>query len=216
MLRWSTPRIERVALLKTSDKALLWLLFIGVALIIVSLGLKTRAHHEAKSVSVSSPKVEAPRASPPRVEIGRAGNPRLYPPAETPGAVDGRITPENIHQTICVSGYTRTLRPGRNITDAIKRKRMEELSLPGESSDYELDHLIPMELGGCGDCPANLWMEPFSDALQKDRVENYLHQQVCQDRIGLSEAQRLIVEDWYGIYLKIRESPSDRTARRAE
>ena len=29
----------------------------------------------------------------------------------TPGAIDPRVTQDNIHETICVRGYTRTVRP---------------------------------------------------------------------------------------------------------
>jgi hypothetical protein len=72
-------------------------------------------------------------------------------------------------------------------------------------SDYELDHIVPLELGGCADCLTNLWMEPLTSpgAHEKDRVENYLHREVCNDRIPLEQAQKMISQDWYSVYLEI-------------
>src|SRR5260370_28866183 len=62
----------------------------------------------------------------------------------------------------------------------------------GGLRDYELDHFVPLELGGCPDCRSNLWAEPYDASLgakQKDRVENYLHRQACSGEISLKEAQ---------------------------
>lgn len=80
---------------------------------------------------------------------------------------------------------------------------MREYDLGGEKSDYELDHVIPLELGGCPDCPENLWMEPYASpgAHEKDRVENFLHREVCSDHLSLTSAQQMIVRDWYQVYL---------------
>ena len=182
----------------------MWLLIVVVALIVLYLGLRIRTRREGKPVTSASPEKVEPLHSPvPKAEIGRAGSPILYPPTQTPGAIDVRITQETIYQTICVSGFTRTVRPAWHITEAIKRQRMVELGLPGKLSDYELDHLIPLELGGCGDCQTNLWMERFRDALQKDQVERYLNREVCRGRLSLAEAQKLVAQDWYAIYLKI-------------
>ena len=72
--------------------------------------------------------------------------------------------------------------------------------------DYELDHLIPLELGCCSDCEANLWPQPrnvFPGALEKDEVENYLHREVCSGGLALAEAQREIATDWYAVYERI-------------
>jgi hypothetical protein len=76
----------------------------------------------------------------------------------------------------------------------------------GDLRDYELDHFIPLELGGCPDCRSNLWAEPYDASLgakQKDRVENYLHRQVCSGEITLKEAQDAITNDWVRVYEQI-------------
>jgi len=61
-------------------------------------------------------------------------------------------------------------------------------------SDYELDHLIPLELGGASTV-ANLWPEPWADprgAHRKDDLENALNRQVCSGSMTQSDAQHAI------------------------
>jgi hypothetical protein len=48
----------------------------------------------------------------------------------------------------------------------------------GQHRNYELDHLVPLELGG-SNAPSNLWPEPLAEAKRKDQIENQLHQRVC-------------------------------------
>ena len=86
--------------------------------------------------------------------------------------------------------------------DHIKIEQLRTKSR-GMPSDYELDHLIPLELGGCPDCKANLWMEPLGAALRKDTVERHLHREVCAGRMELTEAQQMIAQDWYSVYRDI-------------
>lgn len=76
----------------------------------------------------------------------------------------------------------------------------------GSIHGYELDHLIPLELGGCPKCEANLWPEPrnvFPGASERDEVESYLHDQVCSGAMPLAEAQQEIASDWYSVYRRI-------------
>jgi hypothetical protein len=55
--------------------------------------------------------------------------------------------------------------------------------------NYEVDHLIPRELGGADDV-RNLWVQPWPDAHKKDVVENRLHREVCAGTTMLEDAQR--------------------------
>jgi len=89
----------------------------------------------------------------------------LPDPACTPGAIDPRVTQDTIGTTICVSGYTRTVRPSTAITGRIKRDQYAAYGLLGLSlSATELDHLVPLELGGAPADVANLWPEPYEQA----------------------------------------------------
>ena len=71
----------------------------------------------------------------------------------------------------------------------------------------ELDHLIPLELGGSNSAK-NLWPQPYYgewNAYRKDRLETRLHWMVCNGIIAPVEAQRVIARDWisaYKMYLK--------------
>jgi hypothetical protein len=69
-------------------------------------------------------------------------------------------------------------------------------------SDFELDHLISLELGGAPSDPRNLFPEPYAPepgARQKDTVENRLNDEVCSGEISLATAQRRIL-DWVKYY----------------
>jgi hypothetical protein len=78
--------------------------------------------------------------------------------------------------------------------------------------DYEEDHLIPLEIGGHPTDPRNLWPEPYRTSLPdggartKDKVENYLHDEICGGRIPLREAQQEIAHDWYDVYVNAMRS----------
>jgi hypothetical protein len=69
--------------------------------------------------------------------------------------------------------------------------------------DFEEDHLIALELGGDPRDPRNLWPERLvggSGALQKDRVENWAHDEVCAGRMLVADAQRRMAENWVELY----------------
>jgi hypothetical protein len=154
---------------------------------------------------------------PPTKTSGCAGQGGLPDTACTPGAIDPRVTQANIASTICTRGYTATVRPSTSVTDRIKREQMAAYSLQGQRlADYELDHLISLELGGAPAEVANLWPESWtgdSNAHQKDAVENYLHEQVCNGSMSLADAQRMIATDWRSVYanrgLQPAASPTD-------
>jgi hypothetical protein len=64
-----------------------------------------------------------------------------------------------------------------------------------------------LELGGSNDLK-NLWPEPAEPRPgfhEKDRVENYLHRQVCSGRMSLADAQKQIQTDWLAVYEKIKK-----------
>ena len=141
----------------------------------------------------------------------KAGPDDLYPnPQLTPGATNPHVTQSNIHQTICVSGWTATVRPPAAYTNRLKTEGIMQYRYNDPSlKDYEEDHFIPLELGGNPRDPNNLWPEPYDTmvdgktmgARQKDKVEDLLKRQVCDGRIALKEAQDQITSDWYKIYL---------------
>jgi hypothetical protein len=137
---------------------------------------------------------------------GLAQAPTRPDTSRTPGAMNPSVTQTNIYETICVRGWTRTVRPPEDYTYRLKREQLREWGYADQATrDYEEDHLIPLELGGSPTSPQNLWPEPWDgpwNARVKDRLENYLHKQVCAGRMPIEEAQREIATDWIAAYTK--------------
>jgi hypothetical protein len=144
------------------------------------------------------------------------GCPRVAPPGSchiqrrlqdrrcTPGALNPAVRQATIFSTICrPGGYTDSVRPPVSYTEPLKYREMAAYRFAGRSAgDFELDHLIPLELGGAPADPRNLWPEPHASgrgAYEKDVVENELHDQVCSGRISLARAQRQSL-DWIAHY----------------
>ena len=114
--------------------------------------------------------------------------------APVPGEVDTHVTQSTIRTTMCEPGYTAKVRPPRKVTDAIKRRLVN--GLPGSSQDYELDHLIPLGLGGHPTSANNLWLQAWQEAASKDRDELRLHREVCTGRMTLEQAQHDMLATW--------------------
>ncbi len=112
----------------------------------------------------------------------------------TPGAIDPAVTQANIGSTICRAGYTDAVRPPEAQTEAFKWN-VAEPAYGQHDVSGELDHLIPLELGGDNDAK-NLWVEAGPIPNDKDSVENALNQAVCDGQITLRAAQREIASNW--------------------
>lgn len=130
----------------------------------------------------------------------------LPDPDTTPGAINPEVNQETVRSTICVRGWTRTVRPPQAYTSALKRQQLAALGYVDQRmSDYELDHLVPLELGGAPYDPRNLWPEPRTiadgwTADVKDELENNLNRRVCSGQIRLAEAQQAIATNWIVAY----------------
>lgn len=123
----------------------------------------------------------------------------LPDPACTPGAADPRVTQANIAETICKAGYSTSVRPPSSVTEPIKVERMKAYGFTGSLAGYELDHLIPLEVGGAPADVRKLWPEAYTsgfDASRKDQIENKLHELVCSRALPLADAQHMIATDW--------------------
>ena len=107
----------------------------------------------------------------------------------SPGVLNPDVTQSNINSTICVLGWTKTIRPPTSYTNALKAKQMREYGVGGAPSDYQEDHLISLELGGHPTDPRNLWPEPYPRASEVDSIENELNAQVCSGDLSLESAQ---------------------------
>jgi hypothetical protein len=110
-------------------------------------------------------------------------------PVRTPGVRNPAVTQTNIHQTICVANWTKTIRPKTSYTGPLEIKQMREYGLKGSPDDFEEDHLISLSLGGHPTSPKNLWPEPIARARKVDVIERRLHTAVCAGKMKLRAAQ---------------------------
>ena len=126
----------------------------------------------------------------------------LPDPSRTPGAINPDVTQDTIATTICFPGWTATVRPPKEYTNALKRRQIAAFGYADRRvGHYEEDHLIPLSLGGAPYDTRNLWPEPrvaddgwTSD--MKDELEAVLPRLVCEGKLSLDEARRAIATDW--------------------
>src|SRR5204863_5548419 len=111
----------------------------------------------------------------------------------TPGVTNAAVTQSTIKTTICVSGWTKTIRPSTSYTNTLKLKQMTQYGETGSPSLYEEDHFIPLELGGAQKNPKNLWPEPHSESKRSDPLETALKRKVCAGTLTLAAARKQIV-----------------------
>jgi len=92
-----------------------------------------------------------------------------------------------------VRGYTQGV---RNVPESLKAVVYAEYGITGhDSGQYEIDHLVALELGGSNSI-ANLWPEAAPGFHQKDAVETELHDAVCSGTMRQRTAQVRIARDW--------------------
>lgn len=126
-----------------------------------------------------------------------SGNPSpVVPQAQlTPGATFPVTAAD-----VCVRGYSKTV---RNVPMALKDQVYEEYGIHHRNAgEYEIDHLISLELGGSNSIK-NLWPESYItpiNAHTKDALENRLHKLVCSGQLTLPQAQEAISKDWISTY----------------
>lgn len=128
----------------------------------------------------------------------------LPDPSCTPGAVFSDATLDEI----CTPGYTQRV---RSVSVKLKKQiyAAYDIPYPPPTGTYELDHLIPLALGGSNDA-ANLFPEaanPTPGFKEKDVVEVYLYEKVCAGYLPLVAAQEQIARNWLAVYQAL--DPSD-------
>ena len=127
-------------------------------------------------------------------------------PSLTPGALNPAVSQADIDETICVRGYSRSIRPPENYTERLKREQIREYGYKDHKLwHYEEDHLVALSAGGSPTSPENLWPQPHDvvggwGSFAKDRLETRLHWLVCHRGIPLATAQRALASDWIAAY----------------
>ena len=82
----------------------------------------------------------------------------------------------------------------------MKAEVLAAYNIPDAASPYyEIDHLIPLAIGGAN-VFANLWPQPWAEAVQKDALEVELQRRVCHGLLAQAEVQREVADDWAAAY----------------
>ncbi len=133
--------------------------------------------------------------------------PLFADPAHSPPLPDPQMTPGDVLTTdrnvICVPGYTKTV---RDVPQSVKNQVYQQYGVVShDPHEYEVDHLISLELGGSNSI-RNLWPESYVtqplNAHVKDKLENKLHDLICSGQIPVEQAQKEIAADWIKAYEK--------------
>jgi len=107
------------------------------------------------------------------------------------GALNPDVTQSNIATTICVRGWTATVRPPETYTTTLKVRQLAALAYADQNpADYEEDHIIPLELGGAPHDDANLRPEAWPAAHTKDKEEDRLRAAVCSGALTLDAGRQ--------------------------
>ena len=121
-------------------------------------------------------------------------------------ALNPDVDEDTIDKTICKSGYAKSMRPATSYTNGVKKKLLREAGIDeARIGDYELDHIVPLALGGHPRKPSNLMLQPWGGvhgAKEKDVLENRLHSLVCHEKLDLTDAQVCIAQDWEACALR--------------
>ncbi len=121
----------------------------------------------------------------------------LWPVLSSAQVTNPEVTQENIWQTICTSGWTKAIRPATGYTNALKAELLADFG--GRAEDYELDHVIPLAVGGHPTDPRNLVLQPWDGpdgAHAKDVVEVRVKRLVCTGHITLVQGQQCFINGW--------------------
>ena len=177
---------------------------LGISFLVLSAGLCV---HAAPPQASDSPRAaRTPRAG----HHGNAGE--FLPPEATKssGCTPDGTNPDPVCTPGAVMGISvdvvcnSSTKGRRAVTTAMKNQVFADYSVSSHPSGaFEVDHFIPLELGGSNDI-ANLWPEPASPTPgfhEKDKVETALHNEVCKAHtMTLEEAQRVIATNWVKYY----------------
>lgn len=160
---------------------------------------------ETLEPETSQPSAQAAASTPSARAWGRrtrSSGCQVNGPLPDSACTPGDILPKATTEKICQPGYASSV---RDVTESEKQRVYEAYGIASHTpGQYEVDHLVSLELGGSNDI-SNLWPEPASPKPgfhEKDKVENYLHDEVCAGKISLANAQLQIATNWLAVYEK--------------
>jgi hypothetical protein len=97
-------------------------------------------------------------------------------PLSVAGFLIGAVPTQGAERLLCIEGHPAP-RP-HGVTYGGLRAR----------HGYERDHCMPLGLGG-PDTPANVWYQPWPEALRKDEIEDREIEAYCRGDVTLADAR---------------------------
>src|SRR6516165_8392054 len=76
-------------------------------------------------------------------------------------ALNPAVNQTNVHQTICVAGWTKTVRPSAQALRPIKDRLLAEIGATNPQL-YQLDHIVRLELGGAPYDARNFQLQAYA------------------------------------------------------
>jgi hypothetical protein len=147
-----------------------------------------------------------------------------------PGAANPAVTQDNLKTTVCVHGWAANERKSLGSrAETMKLADLKAAGLPPSAAKlYELDHVRSIVDGGSPTDPNNLDLEPWHIMLRypdpvnsplrdwgartKDRVEVYVHKQMCAGKITLDQGGHMLTDNWMATYYAAFGEPPDKSA----
>jgi hypothetical protein len=172
----------------------------------MSTGSQQSAASQARATSRPASSAQTSQASGATASGATASGGVTYDPSLAKYLPDPKMSPGDALDVtptdFCVSGYSSKV---RDVPDSVKNQVYQEYGItshkPGE---YEVDHIISLELGG-SNLIRNLWPQPYFgewNAHIKDKLENRLHTLVCNGSLDMKTAQQAIATNWIAAYQK--------------
>jgi hypothetical protein len=126
--------------------------------------------------------------------------PRITHAPDGSAMPDRTLTPGNAlvsaAAVVCAPEYATSI---SDVSEDLRRGVLAAYAIEDAQRDgYELDHLIPVELGG-DNSAGNLWPQPrtgIGNAAVKNGLESHLRDLVCAGAVPLAEAQHTMASDW--------------------
>lgn len=111
---------------------------------------------------------------------------------------------------VCAADYSN---PANKIPVELKSRVFQRYAVRGNAVGYNVDHLIPTDLGGSNSIK-NLWPQQLSGEWnynRKNRLETRLKKMVCRGEVALETARTEIASDWVAAYKRYMTEPRKRS-----
>jgi hypothetical protein len=193
--------------MNTRVLAVLAAIFVGTVLIVIATNavLSSRNGGTVTTGASPSPDLSAVTSASNLAAPSPTTSPLPADPCHVAGATYCALNPDvtqaTIATTICVSGWTTTVRPPSSYTSALKVEQLVAFGYADQNPrDYEEDHRVPLELGGAPRDTSNLSPERGASPNPKDSAENAARADVCAGRATLRQEQVAFIATWLARY----------------